>query len=101
MGGGSAVVRESWSGDFPSQSLGLPGYEMGGRAGRWQRFCLVSSSEGLGCGTTRSSISDVAAQEDEEAMPQRPGSGPHPQGVGEGGRTLLNRPWAAGGQSGS
>lgn len=41
-------------------------------------FCLVSISEGLGCGTTGSSISDVAAQEDEEAMPQRPGSGPHP-----------------------
>lgn len=39
--GEAAVVQGKLEcGDFPSQSLGLPGYEMGGRAGRWQGSVL-------------------------------------------------------------
>ncbi|XP_059732427.1 uncharacterized protein [Bos taurus] len=80
---GEAVVVQGKleCGDFPSQSLRLPGYEMGG-------FCLFSSSEGLGCDTTGSSINDMAAQEDEAVMPQRPSVWPtSTQGVEEGSRT--------------
>ena len=80
---GEAVVVQGKPecGDFPSQSLRLPGYETGG-------FCLFSSSEGLGCDTTGSSINDMAAQEDEAVMPQRPSVWPtSTQGVEEGSRT--------------
>ena len=79
---GEAVVVQGKleCGDFPSQPS-TSGYEMGG-------FCLFSSSKGLGCDTTGSSINGMAAQEDEAVMPQRPSVWPtSTQGVEEGSRT--------------